>query len=346
MSKLKSRFEIIRQVLTGKYPLGQFMYYCYLWRKDNCIFKKLIYNIDIRKLPSAENFHIINLDNASYMKQFNHPDVVAGRYLGKECLLLSMTSYPFNDDRFENPHLFVSYNGIDFLSKGKNPIAAYDNHIEKSHLSDSEISLVGDKICVFYRNCIITENTRFEQIEMKLTADCLHWTEEKIVLTGEYKRLLSPSIVKCDKNYRLFSVNAVEENRYVEFRNSDNGIDFSLDSYGKAKIVGMPVNTQIWHLDVIKETYDVWHGLFVLNSGEGGKDARLFYAHSNDEGNTWVVGKEIKVCENQEKYFRKIYRSSMVLWEGKYVLYVSVMTTRNSWYTYRLNNFCPQDYMA
>ena len=54
-------------------------------------------------------------------------------------------------------------------------------------------------------------------------------------------------------------------------------------------VIGLETGRELWHIDAIEEN-DRLSAILVSCTGQGGKGGRIHYAHSEDQGLTWIVG--------------------------------------------------------
>lgn len=274
--------------------------------------------------------------------QLTHPDGIVASKKFRDKVMLTVSGYPFGVERDESQYVIVSDDGIHFKNvKNQMTLAEYTGK-GRSHYSDGEIIEENGKIYVFYRYCNVDNPEREITILRKETDDLENWENEIIVLQKKAQTYISPAFVKVEKEYDMYFVEEQENKDMLLKRLHSSDLNFVKYQEEELVIKNSPLGMKLWHVDVVKEG-NVIHGLFVYTNGKGGKEARLYYSRSMDDGFTWVTGKEI-ILDVDYKYVSKIYRSTMVKVGNDWNLYVPINTTDECWFLFVMPEFDFSEY--
>ncbi|AFU16627.1 4Fe-4S ferredoxin iron-sulfur binding domain protein [Bacillus thuringiensis MC28] len=201
--------------------------------------------------------YIANADNpliiATYdgYNQTTHPKVVyfENGWNGWK-YWMAHTPYPFSNDKYENPSISVSNDGISWTDpKGLlNPIdqPTADEITDKYHMSDTHLLFVNGKLECWYR---FNKNGVIDQILRKTTTDGITWSTREVMYTlSGWDMALSPAIVHDGFRYKMWYITGNFEIKYTE---SDSG--FSWGPLQNVTIKTGSKSYRAWHLDVIQE---------------------------------------------------------------------------------------------
>lgn len=258
------------------------------------------------------------------LSQHTHPSVIYqdGKYI------LAASPFPFSDTSKENPYIYVSDDGIDFsLEKGQ-LLALPDT---KAYLSDPEIQFKSDAYFLYYRESLRTE--KITKIYKRCSKDLKEWSEP-VTLLETSESFLSPSAISYNGTDYIYAVNCHRDGtdlcRYIEKNGKIHPVCEILS------VKGVPEDRIIWHVDVeiIKNKFVA---IFTLSTDKSGKNSKIYYAVGNDDGSIWTVVDKINLYENEEKYFKNIYKASIVDIGGTIKLYVSAMNKKNAWHIYTID---------
>lgn len=123
---------------------------------------------------------------------------------------MAFTPYKNTDERFENPSIAVSNNGIDWIEPSGlvNPVV---DKPEDGHLSDPNLCFFNNQLYLYYRKRYrLGQGLDYEEIFLIQSEDGIHWTQAKSILAGNNERvaqLLSPQIILHSHRYYLYTVN-------------------------------------------------------------------------------------------------------------------------------------------
>lgn len=340
VSKMKE-YNIIKKVL--KYPISMTaLKACKtLDLSDRWIPKKLRARATLnrqRLLDKATNrvFTIIDIPTYDGFNQTVHPDVIKQLDNNqKEYYLMAITPYPYGYDKYENPCIYNSADGVEWRPLRTEPLF-FPSRGRGNHLSDPELVVSKEKIFLYFRECIFGEE-KFDIIYRSESKNLIDWSEARNIITMDSQEgLISPTIIQVNDAF----INFIISKTRGLLRNKDKSGKYE-NAFYECCIKGEPRDRIIWHIDIkqIKEEYLA--GLFVYATELGGREAKLFYAESYDSGCNWDILGEIKLCDNQEEIIDSVYRATIVedIKTDGYNLYVSLMTKEYSWHTVLIKQF-------
>ena len=275
----------------------------------------------------------VNFDYLNPVSQCTHPDIIRSNINGLK-YVLTVSGYPYNIAKYENPYIFSSRDGINFFNGiGKGAVVEYQGD-GSSHYSDSEIIEENGEIYLFYRMCYEDCQDQHITLFVRSSSNLLEWSDEVEIVSNSGRVYLSPSIVKCDNMFFMYFVDCLDtvSGVYALKRLIAKDVLFAgVIRTETLELINAPAGLKIWHIDVIEDD-NTFRGLFTFMSGEVAERTRLYYAESRDGGKTWRVGKEI-VFDINMKIVKRIYRSSMIKTEsGLWDIYYAVCTYNNCWF--------------
>jgi hypothetical protein len=203
----------------------------------------------------------------------------------------ALTPYPFTDSQYENPHIFCSNDGVNWIEPGgsKNPIEPCPEG--KGFNSDVNLLLNDNVLYCYWR---ATEASH-RAIYVKKSTDGVTWGEKKLVCVMNYDLIdvISPAFIKDEGKFYCYAVNKETSagpyyTRYAIRRMiSENPEEFNPDKekgYDLVKIEGNPwgQGQEPWHLEV-KKLNNAWIMLVSTTNLNGhGTGGRLFMGYSLD----------------------------------------------------------------
>ncbi|GAA4386386.1 hypothetical protein GCM10023153_00080 [Ornithinibacter aureus] len=138
--------------------------------------------------------------------QMAHPDVVyvPGGFAGFP-YLMACTPYPFGVDRFENPCLRVSDDGVRWqpLPGAPDPVVPAPTDPSR-HWSDTDLSLVDGVLHLVFRGCV--RGAQDAQLLVTKSRDGIEWTEPTVFHEGH--RIVSPALVHHEGRWSMWHVEA------------------------------------------------------------------------------------------------------------------------------------------
>lgn len=235
---------------------------------------------------------------------------------------MSYTPYPGGNSGYENPHIAVSNDLINWYApngENKSLDEVKNKYKKKRYNSDAHIVYNKDKDIIICYWRYVDDTNESVTIFKRETSDGVTWTDKEKVLYSKNrhkKDYVSPAIIYDDGVYKMWYVNVRNTITYAE---STDGMKWT----DKTKIsFKYPRKLDTWHLDVIKTdkgyemitvAYDKWHNHNRMD---------LYYTYSTDEVN---FGDAIKIFEPERGTLNwdnsGIYRSSIIYLNGMYYLY-------------------------
>lgn len=243
---------------------------------------------------TAGNVHkpvLLNLATSDGSGQACHPDVVhipGGFGVKNWTYWMACTPYPYGDFRYENPEVFVSYDGLHWTVPDglRNPLVQKPgNAID--HNSDPDIVYHGNELWLFYRETLRSKIPAENRIYVMKSADGVRWSRPVEVLsekTGE--QLLSPAVLHDGNSFRMWTVEVHGGKLKLMHRRSTDGMSWSGPPEA-TNITGMEKGRHPWHIDVIQEAGGL-SAVLVSCTKFGGSGSRIHYAHS-DDGLEWFA---------------------------------------------------------
>jgi hypothetical protein len=246
-----------------------------------------------RKITSSSNgLHrpvLLNLETSDGSGQACHPDVVfipEGFGEQKWTYWMVCTPYPYQDERFENPEIFASNDGVNWkIPEGaQNPIVpALNSAVD--HYSDPDMIFHENQLWLFYRKTLRSHALRENKLCLMQSADGVRWSSS-IEILGEKAgaELLSPAVIHDGKCFVMWTVERHGGEFKIMRRSSQDAIDWTPSA--PASVVGLWNGRHPWHIDVIQEE-DRLSAVLVTCVGASGLGSRLHYIYSEDHGQTW-----------------------------------------------------------
>ncbi|MGA2812612.1 MAG: hypothetical protein ABSG16_14505 [Candidatus Acidiferrum sp.] len=232
---------------------------------------------------------LLNLETSDGSGQAVHPDVlhIPGGF-GPERWPYWMvcTPYPYGNDYFENPEIFVSTNGIAWsIPDGlHNPIVA-PLSVSGDHYSDPDMVYHANELWLFYRETIRSKSPTQNILYLKKSPDGVAWTNPtEILRESEGRELLSPAVIHDGTRFVMWTIEIEDKEFKILRRFSENGIEWGSPDTGT--VSGMGTGRHIWHIDVIKEEGRLSAALVSCVAMNGG-GSRIHYAYSLNEGLDW-----------------------------------------------------------
>jgi hypothetical protein len=264
----------------------------------------------------------IILDLDPKFNQFVHPDII---YVNSEkTFYLACTPYPYGSDKFENPHIYLSYNSITFFGNN-NPIVTsptighnddpdifYDNLTKKFYLSYLETCLPDSQNFILLQKSNITSKWN-----RKIS---IHFN-----IKAKDNFIVSPSIIDgLENNYLLFFVNVLNP-CIIQYIESNSILSWDFQNK-KVLNIPFPKDYYPWHIDIIKHNsyyYLICSTIYNLKNS-------LFISRSNDLLN-WETKEILSPADLVNMRCKFIYRSTGVFMDNVLLLYYSFCNTAGVW---------------
>jgi len=251
--------------------------------------------------------------------QATHPDVVLERTGGAARLVMAMTPYPFSNDRFENPSLVVSSDGMAFAPPPgvHNPIVPappFDHNDDPDLRRDPR---TGEYELLYLETLRPAKQTL---VALRST-DLIAWQRRDAVvfdLAHGAPFVVSPTAIEHDGKTYLFAVES--ETKLVKTMVSGDGKTWDLAT---AQTLPLELGAvKPWHIDVVRGE----RGFAMLISGFDAafKHQNLYLATSPDLV-TWTLRPEPLLAFGDPALgVESLYRSTGVVEHGTLVVWYSM----------------------
>ena len=257
--------------------------------------------------------------------QIVHPDILVRITSPKYVLVF--TPYPNTNDKFENPSIVISDDGINFHEekKGLNPLVPPP---VQDHNDDPDISFHDNKYHILY---LETVRPDYQNLILLTSTDRINWEKEilnhEIISKDKPQFMLSPTLIYSKDECFLFAVNKdiSSKNTLYIVKGADlQSLDFS-NKIG-LNLLGISMEYQPWHVDVFKDDKSNYIMLLCMVTPYSAKNKEysLFIGISKDLIN-WNFQKTpvLKNC----------YRSSGFVKDGVLYIYFSSNIYADVWKT-------------
>ncbi|MCU5407971.1 hypothetical protein OCA16_25870 [Bacillus cereus] len=248
---------------------------------------------------------------------------------------MAHTPYPNTNDKFENPSISVSSDGVNWRDPVGivNPIdiPTTEQLADAYHMSDTHLLLVGNTLECWYR---LNKNGVIDQILRKTSTDGITWSPREVMYekTGA-NMILSPAVIYDGTKYKMWYVNEAPSVQYVE--TSNGGGTWTNPVAVNVTTTESTLNYRHWHLDVIKDgsNYEI-----LLASGDmafslNNDRKQLLHGISSSE-TSFIVYPIMYPTPADSAYWDNyyLYRACTVKINGRYKIYYSAMSQNGRWH--------------
>ncbi|HOX31132.1 MAG TPA: hypothetical protein PLB91_02305 [Spirochaetales bacterium] len=260
--------------------------------------------------------------------QATHPDILGPDASGRP-FLLAFTPYPFEADRYENPSILASGDGLRFREEraGLNPLAPAP---AVDHNDDPDLFQRGGEYGILYLETLRPER---QNLVLLRSRDRLSW-ERSVAASFELRGpspdpfILSPALASRGEELYLYYVDKSASPYRIEYR-----VGRDLASWGG--VAGRPASFDRlpfapWHVDVAGAEGEYY--LLITSVGpdaRGGKTYDLWAARSADL-ESWELA-PAPVFATRPFGCRDVYRSSALVRGGDLFVYFSYKTRAAEW---------------
>ena len=259
-----------------------------------------------------------------------HPKVLFFKEgFGGHKFWMAYTPFPWYIDCYENPCIAFSEDGYNWTNIADNPIDdphkdGYDSDTHLVYREDIERLECWYRYVGNYKKPPVTE-----RILRRTSKDGISWSEPELIYentSGEYARLMSPSILWDGSKYQIWVINKYNDFSIDLYDWQENKRSFELVQRTRLSCVATGDSTKYkpWHLDVIRERNEL---VFLImckeEKGSGTRRWDLFMTGSIN--GTDFTTPELVLHGSEQGWDRNIYRASLVNVEGEYRIYYSAL---------------------
>ncbi|MFB6317162.1 hypothetical protein [Saccharicrinis sp. FJH54] len=279
----------------------------------------------ISDLPDDLILTIPTYDNSN---QVVHPDILIDTF----SIYMVLTPYPNGNDKFENPCLYTSDDGINFIPYAKNPIVdkpPYDHNCDPDIFTDASGNL-----CIYYIETLKPEYNNLVLLFKKRNHDDFI---KKVLIKYDFRAresfIVSPAFIRdlYQDTYHLFYVNLSAKPIFkIEYLTSD-----SLHQWNKNDPVTVnmayPDNFRPWHIDITSDQGKYYLFINGIFGERNNNDLVVYLAESSDLENWNIMGQVLnskKIPDNDMNY---VYRSTGIIRNDVMVIWYSYVTKHNIW---------------
>jgi hypothetical protein len=261
---------------------------------------------------------------------------------------MAITPYADSQNRFENPCVFASHNGVNWvvptgLTNPIEPTPTSGADLNADYNADPNLFYNNDTLYMAFRQSITQSGFTRLYVYMVKSVDGVNWSAKKQVLYYEIMDadpdipFLSPSIVKDGSGnvYMYYCNYDFGLNTLTLARKQITGSPMVAANYGveqAVSITGKPDSRIPWHVEVQWDEKYGWQMLLNAASGKGGANGRLWILESSN-GTSFAYRNTLlnPFFENENQI---LYKSSFRrLDETKYEVWYSSKGINNTWWT-------------
>jgi hypothetical protein len=265
--------------------------------------------------------------------QVAHPDVLKIDALRGGPFWMAVTPYPFSDEKFENPSIYRSRDGISWEEPraGINPVAPRPPF---DHNSDPDLVYHEGELLLFFletqRREYRPDSLHFQRLRVTRSRDGRDWSPSVEVIhwdLDEDPLYVSPTVVRGPGGFRLYLVDPA--NGRIVWLPSSDLVHFE-EAAGTLEI-GLP-GLRPWHLDV----FPVEGGWVALLCARGpdaknNLDVDLWIGASPDLDHWVFQTKPILGAGPELLDTEVVYRSTGLTGEGRLGIWFSAKTIPGRW---------------
>ena len=281
---------------------------------------------ELNKIATGKT-RIIEIPTYDGSNQVVHPDIL----VKDNTFYLVITPYPYSNHDYENPSLFISQNGIEFHPpKGvTNPIMAKQ---DQGHNDDPDI-LFDSKKQMFYLYYLETRRYSHQHVVLLNSTDGVNWSQtnciEYLFRKGD-PFIVSPSVIKKDKDYRMFYVDITKIPHKIRYIKSSDGKSWNSGKPYRIRS-DYPFSFSPWHIDLFEHN----DKYYMLVNGYWGVlwHKQYLYLAVSDNLVDWHFRKEPIISPSKAFYnSAKIYRSTGLIHNNNMFIWFSFKTYAGSWH--------------
>jgi hypothetical protein len=238
------------------------------------------------RLPSSleeipcDKFFVLKIPTYENSGQAVHPDILYQNGISP-AFLLAFTPYPFSLDRFENPSILASDDGLRFFEEypGINPLVPAPPH---DHNNDPNLFYYDGKLRIMYLETIRPERQNLVLLTHHGGAGWSSQTVHTDYFDAMDPMILSPVYVRINQEDYLFYVNlTLHKIQFVPI-----GHNFNPDCSTRKDISINMEGFDPWHIDIIAHE-GVFYMLICCVKKEKNKKKYDLYAACSSDGHAW-----------------------------------------------------------
>lgn len=242
---------------------------------------------------------------------------------------MSFTPYPYANSKYENPHVKVSNDMINwyYIEGSPWPLDEPGDWANgKVYNSDSHL-VYNDKTDTL--ECWWRRVNHFDKtmtIFRRTTKDGINWTDKEIIFKQKRSKVdwLSPAVIFEDNTYKIWYV---FDNKiyYVESKN--------LKVFSKPRLLDIKFEdkTLAWHLDVIHTDRGYEMVIVSYRNWAKRKIMNLYYTSSKDNKKYSIAKVVLSPTRGTNSWDNSgLYRSSILYIDGYYYIYYSGQSTKSA----------------
>jgi hypothetical protein len=277
---------------------------------------------------------LITIQTPDHLNEAVHPDIL---WLNDKFYLV-VTPYPSLNDKYENPCVYTSSNGLNFTEPqpNLNPLVPTPAN---GHNDDPDL-FYSKKDKLFILTFLETYYNDSAHLIFMSSPDFIHWTQKAqynyhFLKQEPDKFMASPSLIEKNDSVFLFYMNFRkfgDKKTEIEYLKSKDPLQWKTNKSYSIDIT-YPHGFLPWHLDVIKsetnEYYMLCTGIYTdrIDWSLGLTDYSLCLYKSADLNHWTFVREIIHKTEVPDPMFKYIYRSTGIIQENMLYLWYSYTTT-------------------
>lgn len=261
---------------------------------------------------------------------------------------MAITPYADSQNRFENPCVFGSHNGVNWevptgLTNPIEPTPTSGADLNADYNADPNLFYNNDTLYMAFRQSITQSGSVDLYVYMVKSTDGVNWSAKKQVLyfnipdADPDNPYLSPSLVKDGSgNVYMYYTNYDHGTTTLSLaRKPITGSPMVAANYGaeqSVSIIGKPDSRMPWHVEVQWNEEYGWEMLLNAATGKGGANGRLWLLSSSN-GTSFDFDASLMnpFFENENQI---LYKSSFRrLDPNHYETWISAKGINNTWWT-------------
>lgn len=258
-----------------------------------------------------------------------HPDIVGLPEGGELKYALTFTPYPYTNDRFENPSIVVSKDGLRFFEErpGLNPLAPAP---EIDHNDDPDFFLFDGGYGILY---LETLRPSRQNLILLRSEDRRHWSSSVLVsydlerIPNPDPLIVSPALVRDSEGYRVYYVDTSQVPHRIARLDCNELAGLAAAPRTSVEIPGLDFIP--WHIDVVKGNGS-WYMLITSIADRGGRSGYNLHIARSPDLEIWELAPG-PVFGRMPLDARLIYRSTAVCDGGDLFVYFSYKSHYNQW---------------